>query len=103
MSRTNLFSAVSIAALLSLSAPVLAADVSAPELGIFSAQADVWAGWLFVDSPQDNVDPDVTDTFLFGGDGRVRLDLFDVLSVQGDLSGDDTDQNDGSDYYQGGW
>ncbi|MBC8036247.1 MAG: hypothetical protein H7X89_03415 [Rhizobiales bacterium] len=104
MVSKNVLYAFSAIALLGISAPALAADVSVEEpMSPFSAEAEAWAGWLFLESPKDNVVPDEEDTFVYGGDARARLDLFDVLSVQGDVSIEETDENNGQDYYQGGW
>jgi hypothetical protein len=85
-------------------APAFAADVSVePELGPFSAMIDAWAGGLFITDAKENVEPDETDLFVYGADGRLRFDLTDAISVQADASIDDADKGGGDDYYEGGW
>ncbi|MBC8035700.1 MAG: hypothetical protein H7X89_00555 [Rhizobiales bacterium] len=104
MSR-SVFCVLSAVAWLGVSAPALAADINVePEMGPFSAEAEAWAGWQFVDSPKNNVIPGEDDSFIYGADGRVRFDLSSVLSVQGDLLWDDAATHSGSeDIYHGGW
>lgn len=104
MKIRNGFLMLSATMVLSLTAPVFAADVSVePELGPLSATIDAWAGALFITDTEENVVPGETDLFAYGADGRLRFDLTDAISIQADASIDDTDKNNGDDFHQGGW
>ena len=60
---------------LSLSASAFAADIAVePVLGPFSVTIDGWAGGLFLTDPKGQVEPDETDLFVYGADGRLRFD-----------------------------
>jgi hypothetical protein len=98
--------AAALAMTVSLASVAIAADVELPPeeaLSPFSAQVDGWVGYWFLDDEKDNVLSDEDEGLIYGADGKLRLDLFSGLSVQADAGFDDVDENDGEDYYQGGW
>lgn len=104
MKIRNVFLALSGTMVLGVTAPAFAADVIAePELGPFSAEIDAWAGGLFITDPTGEVEPDETDLFVYGADGRLRFDLTDAISAQADAYVDDSDKGGSDDYYEGGW
>ena len=92
-------------ALASFIAPAAnSADVPVEEsLSPISATIDGWVGYWFLADEKDNASPDEDEGFIYGLDGKLRFDLFDGISVQGDFSFDEVDEGDGEDFYQGGW
>lgn len=107
MMKLQVLLGTAVLALASFGIPARAADVEPPPaeeaVSPFSAHAEGWIGYWFVDGEKENVVPDEDEGFLYGVSGKARLDLFSGLSVQGDLSYEDVDENDGDDYYQGSW
>lgn len=105
--RTILLGAATLALALNSASMAIAADVELPPaeeaLSPFSAKIDGWVGYWFVDGEKENVVPDEDEGLLYGIDGKLRLDMFSGLSVQGDLSFEGVDEDDGDDYYQGSW
>src|SRR5215213_1438793 len=84
------------------SAPASAADMAAPVESPFSMVIEGWAGGLFFDG-SGNFDPDGKSFFIFGGEARARLNLADMIAIQGDFVADSTDDTPGDDRYEDGW
>ena len=103
MSVKQLFVGAAVVAMATFSSAVAnAADVAPPEaLSHFSGQIDASLGYWFMDGEKDNTDPDETSAWTFGADGKFRIDLFDGVAAQADFSFEETDANEGDDYYQG--
>jgi hypothetical protein len=87
-----------------VSSSAFAADMAAPAPveSPFSAVIDGWAGGLFFNG-NNEFEPDGDSFFIFGGDARARLNLGDIVAIQGDLSADSTDDTSGDDRYEAGW
>lgn len=84
------------------SASAFAADVAAPEESPFSMVIDGWAGGLFLNG-SGNFDPDGESFFILGGEARARLNIADIIAIQGDVVADTTDDTNGDDRYEAGW
>lgn len=96
--------ATTILGLAALSGSAMAADPTAPSAeGPFSAVLDGWVGGYFISGASGNVGPDETSMLDFGGDLRARMNLGDIIAIQGDASIERTDNTDATDQFEKGW
>ncbi len=86
-----------------LSSGAMAADPVAEVESPFSAVLDGWVGGYFISGESDNAAPDGTEFFDFGGDFRVRMNIGEMIAIQGDASAESTDDTSGNDRLEDGW
>lgn len=97
-----LLATVMFGAVAAISSSVRAADVAAPEESPLSMVVDGWAGGIFFNG-NNEFEPDGNSFFIFGGEARARLNISDIVAIQGDVAADSTDDTNGDDRYEQGW
>ena len=103
-SKHKLFGAAALALASFVAPSANSADIPVEEsLSRISATIDGWVGYWLIAGEKGNASPEQDDGFIYGLDGKLRFDVFDGISVQGDLSFDDVANGNGGEYYQSGW